>query len=62
MSGRLDELAEMAADGLAREVPRAAVVRAAVSAWLATIDSADREKVIEAIRLAVVKRGRKPRS
>jgi hypothetical protein len=62
MCGRLDELAETAGDAIGRDVPRAALVRAAVTTLLTTADSADREKVIETIRLALVKRGKKPRS
>jgi hypothetical protein len=58
---RLDDLAEMAGHDLQREVSRAAVVRAAVTAWLATSASAEPAQVIETIRLAIVKRGRKPR-
>jgi hypothetical protein len=65
MCGRLDDLAETAGDAIGRDVPRAALVRAAVTTLLTTADStdsADRERVIKAIRLALVKRGKKPRS
>ena len=62
MCERLDELAELAGNALNRNVPRAAVVRAAVGDWLATTDNDKLEKVIEAIRLSIVKRGRKRRS
>jgi predicted transcriptional regulator len=57
---RLDELAGMASAALQREVPRSAVVRAAVGAWLDAIDDADPAQLIEAIRASLVKRGRKP--
>jgi hypothetical protein len=56
---RLDELAELASGVLRCDVPRAAVVRAAVSAWLATLDGADPAHFIEAIRGSQLKRGRK---
>lgn len=58
---RLDELAELASGVLRCDVPRAAVVRAAVCAWLASNESADPAQLIEAIRASQVKRGRKPR-
>jgi N-acetylglucosamine-6-phosphate deacetylase len=58
---RLDELADLASSVLRCDVPRAAVVRAAVCAWLATTASADPAKIIEAIRTSRVKRGKKAR-
>lgn len=61
MRERLDDLAEMAGNDLQREVSRAAVVRAAVTAWLAISAESDPAQVIGAIRAAMVKRGRKPR-
>jgi hypothetical protein len=61
MRARLDELAKRASSVLRCDVPRAAVVRAAVSAWLATIERADPAQLIEAIRRSQVKRGKKPR-
>jgi hypothetical protein len=57
---RLDELAGVASAALQREVPRSAVVRAALGAWLDAIDDADPAQLIEAIRASLVKRGRKP--
>jgi predicted transcriptional regulator len=56
---RLDELADQASIALKREVPRTAVVRAAVTDWLATSERTDPARVIEAIRTSLVKRGRK---
>jgi hypothetical protein len=56
---RIDEIAELAGRILQREVSRAAVVRAAVQAWLTTNESIHPELLIEAIRGAMVKRGRK---
>ena len=56
---RLDELAVLASSVLRCDVPRAAVVRAAVCAWLATSASADPAQIIEAIRTSRVKRGKK---
>jgi hypothetical protein len=56
---RLDELAELASAVLRCDVPRAAVVRAAVSAWLSSSESADPAQLIESIRASKVKRGRK---
>jgi hypothetical protein len=58
---RLDALAKRASAVLRCDVPRAAVARAAVSAWLATIDGADPAQLIEAIRRSQVKRRKKPR-
>ena len=59
---RLDELAKRASRVLRCNVSRAAVVRAAVSAWLASSENADPASIIEAIRVAVVKRGIKPKA
>ena len=56
---RLDEIAELAGTVLQREVSRAAVVRAAVQAWLTTSADIHPELLIEAIRAATMKRGRK---
>jgi hypothetical protein len=56
---RLDELAHMASRVLRCDVPRAAVIRAAVCAWLATTVNADPAQLIEAIRVSQVKRGKK---
>lgn len=56
---RLDDLAKRASAILRCDVPRAAVVRAAVCAWLATIEGADPAQLIEAIRTSQVKRGKK---
>ena len=56
---RLDELAVLASSVLRCDVPRAAVVRAAVDAWLTTSASADPAQIIEAIRVSRVKRGKK---
>lgn len=58
---RVDELAGAASVALFCDVPRAAVVRAALTAWLDIADEVNPEQVIEAIRVAMVKRGRKPR-
>jgi hypothetical protein len=58
---RLDELADQASVTLEIEVPRSAVVRAAVTHWLAASDRSDPAHVIEAIRTSLVKRGRKAR-
>jgi hypothetical protein len=52
-------VAVLASSALRCDVPRAAVVRAAVDAWLATIASADPAQIIEAIRISRVKRGKK---
>jgi hypothetical protein len=59
---RLDELADQASAALQREVPVTAVVRAAVNDWLVASESADPERLIEAIRSSLVKRGRKRRA
>lgn len=56
---RLDELAGQASGVLAVDVPRTAVVRAAVTFWLARNESADRAQIIEAIRRALIPRGKK---
>lgn len=61
MLERLDELAEMASHVLDRKVSRSAVVRAAVQGWVDSMSTADPELMIEAIRAATVKRGRKPK-
>lgn len=58
---RLDELAALASNVLHREVPRAAVVRAGVCAWLATTEHADPRQLVETIRISIVPRGRKAR-
>lgn len=58
---RLDKLAALASAALRCEVPRAAVVRAAVCAWLISNESADPAQLIESIRASQMKRGRKPR-
>jgi hypothetical protein len=58
---RLDALAELASGVLHCEVPRAAVVRAAVGAWLTSSESGDPAHLIEAIRASQLKRGRKPK-
>jgi hypothetical protein len=56
---RLDEIADFAGTILHCEVSRAAVVRAAVQAWLAANASIQPELLIEGIRGAMMKRGRK---
>lgn len=56
---RLDALAKRASRVLRCRVSRAAVVRAAVSAWFASSESADPASIIEAIRASLVKRGSK---
>lgn len=58
---RLDDLADQASSALARPVPRTAVIRAAVTFWLARSESADPTQLIEAIRGSLVTRGRKAR-
>jgi hypothetical protein len=58
---RLDEIADFAGTLLHCEVSRAAVVRAAVQAWLTTNTGIHPEQLIEAIRGAIMKRGRKRR-
>jgi hypothetical protein len=59
MLARLDELAEMASHVLDRKVSRSAVVRAAVQGWVEAVSIADPALVIEAMKAAIVKRGRK---
>jgi hypothetical protein len=56
---RLDEIAALAGMALECEVSRAAVVRAAVQGWLTTSASIHPEQLIETIRGAMVKRGRR---
>ena len=58
---RIDEIASVASVALVCDVSRAAVIRAALTAWLDIADEADPTHMIEAIRVAMVKRGRKPR-
>lgn len=58
---RVDEIAGSASIALLCDVPRAAVVRAALTAWLDIAEDVNPEQVVEAIRAAMVKRGRKPR-
>lgn len=57
---RLDEIAEQASDMLNREVSRAAVVRAAVEEWLTKNEHVEPAEFIEVLRMAIVKRGRRP--
>jgi hypothetical protein len=59
---RLDEIADFAGTILQCEVSRAAVVRAAVQAWLTANAGIRPEQVVEAIRAAMMKRGRKARA
>jgi predicted transcriptional regulator len=61
MRDRLDELAGMASTALRRDVPRSAVVRAAVGAWLEANDAVDPKQLIEEIRASLIARGRKRR-
>ena len=61
MLARIDEIADAASVALRCEVSRAAVVRAALAEWLDAVDECNRSQFIEAIRVAMVKRGRKPR-
>lgn len=58
---RIDEIAGAASVALHRDVPRAAVVRAALTTWLDSADEVNPKQVIEAVRVAMVKRGRKAR-
>jgi hypothetical protein len=58
---RLDELADLASDVLNRKVSRAAVVRAAVEEWVDAVSTVDPALVMESIKAAIVKRGRKRR-
>ena len=57
---RLDEIAEQASDILNREVSRAAVVRAAVEERLTKNEHVEPAEFIEVLRMAIVKRGRRP--
>ena len=57
---RLDEIAELASDVLNQDVSRASVVRAVMEEWLAKNEHADPAEYSELIRLAIVKRGRRP--
>lgn len=59
MRDRLDELASLASAALRREVPRSAVLRAAVGAWLEANEHANPAQLIEEIRAALVNRGRR---
>lgn len=59
MLDRVDELASVASVALVCDVPRAAVVRAALTAWLDAADERNPKHIIEAIRVAMIKRGRK---
>ena len=56
---RLDEIAYIAGTLLQCDVSRAAVVRAAVHGWLASTATLHPEQLVEAVRRAMVKRGRK---
>lgn len=58
---RIDEIASVASVALVRDVSRAAVIRAALTTWLDVVDEVDPKQMVEAIRVAMVKRGRKPR-
>lgn len=58
---RIDELARVASVALRRDVPRAAVVRAALTGWLDSADESNPKQIIEAIRAAMLTRGRKAR-
>lgn len=62
MRDRLDELAGLASTALRREVPRSAVLRAAIGAWLEANEHADPAQLVEEIRTALISRGRKRRS
>ena len=57
---RLDQIATSASVALRCEVLRAAVLRAAVDAWLDFVERDRPEQFIEEIRASMVKRGRKP--
>ena len=61
MLDRIDDLAEVASVALVCDVPRAAVVRAALTVWLDWADERNPSQFIEAIRGAMIKRGRKAR-
>ena len=58
---RIDEIASVASVALVCNVSRAAVIRAALTTWLDLADEVDPKQIVEAIRVAIVKRGRKPR-
>jgi hypothetical protein len=58
---RLDSIATDATDALGCDVGRATVARAAFTMWLATVKEGDSTPFFDAIRVAIVKRGRKPR-
>ena len=62
MRDRLDELADLASTALRREVPRSAVLRAAVDAWLEANKHAAPAQIFEEIRASLISRGRKRRS
>jgi hypothetical protein len=57
---RLDSIATDATDALGCDVGRATVARAAFTMWLATMKEGDSTPFFDAIRVAIVKRGRKP--
>jgi predicted transcriptional regulator len=61
MLERVDEIASVASVALVCDVSRAAVIRAALTTWLDLADEIDPKQMIEAIRVAMVKRGRKAR-
>jgi hypothetical protein len=61
MIDRVDEIASVASVALVCDVSRAAVIRAALTSWLDVAEEVDPKHMIEAIRVAMVKRGRKPR-
>ena len=58
---RIDELASVASVALVCDVSRAAVIRAAITAWLDAADERNPKLIVEAIRVAMIKRGRKAR-
>ena len=58
---RIDEIASVASVALVCNVSRAAVIRAALTTWLDLADEVDPKQNVEAIRVAMVKRGRKSR-
>lgn len=57
---RVDEFASVASVALRCNVPRAAVVRAALIVWLDIAEEVNPAQVIAAINAALVPRGRKP--
>lgn len=59
LAGRLDRLAYDASRILVCKVSRSCVARAAVAAWLDDAERQPPESVSEAIRVAMVRRGRK---